>query len=78
MKILKYSFIVLLLVTSYRVLVIESRAEPQDTIRVAIIQGISTLNIKISGPYEVNSADNNAVLYQGRNLKTTVTTYKDG
>ncbi|MGA2774542.1 MAG: SpoIID/LytB domain-containing protein [Candidatus Omnitrophota bacterium] len=78
MKILKHFFLVLVIVNNYGLLVTESKAQPQDTIRVAITQDISTLNIKVSGPYEVTNPDTHEVLYQGRNLKTTVTTYKNG
>lgn len=46
-------------------------------VRVAIIQDTLSLRLKISGFYEVIDSTNNKVLYRGKNLNTTVTTYRD-
>ena len=47
-------------------------------VRVAIMQNINSLNIKISGACEIVDLANMSSLYHGRNLKTTATLYKDG
>jgi stage II sporulation protein D len=47
-------------------------------VRVAIIQDASTLNLAISGFYEVSNPLNGSLLYRGRNLRTTVTAYRGG
>jgi len=53
---------------------------PQSSkyIRVAIVQDAASLSLKISGFYEIIDAHTQKVLYRDRNLKTTVTTYRDG
>jgi stage II sporulation protein D len=38
----------------------------------------ASVSIKIKGFFQVTEASTKKVLYQGRNLKTTLTTYKDG
>jgi len=58
--------------------VINCHAQSAHYIRVAILQDAVSLSLKISGFCEVLDGDTNAVLYRGKNLKTTVTTYKGG
>lgn len=53
-------------------------AGPQDSVRVAIIQEVQSLSLKIKGFYEIRDAEKKKVLYWGRNLKTTVTVYNSG
>ncbi|MCX5702964.1 MAG: SpoIID/LytB domain-containing protein [Candidatus Omnitrophica bacterium] len=48
------------------------------SIRVAIVQDAAALSIKIKGFFEVTEASPKKPLYRGRDLKTTVTAYKDG
>jgi len=47
-------------------------------VRVAIFQDISSLRLKINGPYEIIDSAENKVLNRGRNLNTTVTVYAKG
>lgn len=47
-------------------------------IRVAIIQDTVSFNLGISGFYEITDLSGNKVLSSGRNLKTAVTSYKEG
>ena len=47
-------------------------------IRVAIIQDTASLNLRISGPYEIRDSLSQQVLSRGKNLKTTVAAYKEG
>ena len=56
--------------------ILPAKAEEQF-IRVAIIQNVSSLNIKIPGSYEVTEPGKSGILYLGRNLKTTVTASKE-
>jgi stage II sporulation protein D len=51
--------------------------QPSD-VRVAIIQDVSSLRLKISGPYELIDSSNNKLLSRGNNLNTTVTAYGEG
>jgi len=44
-------------------------------VRVAILQDVSSLRLKIEGPYEIIDSTNNKVLARGKGLNTTVTTY---
>jgi len=55
----------------------ECRAAQSRPIRVAIIKDVTSLRLKIRGSYEIVDSATNKVLYQGRNIKTTVTGYKD-
>jgi len=47
-------------------------------IRVAIIKDASSLRLKIKGSYKITDSATKKVLSQGRNIKTTVTAYKEG
>jgi stage II sporulation protein D len=53
-------------------------AQPPKYIRVAIIQNAESLSLKVSGFYEIADSSGKKVLSRGKNLKTTVTTYKNG
>ena len=56
----------------------DSYAQSGHYIRVAISQDAISLSLKINGFCEVLDGLNEAVLYRGKDLKTTVTTYKGG
>lgn len=77
MKILKLLLLFLLPVTSYQLPVTDLFALPQNEIRVMIIQDVFTLNVKVSGEYEVTAPGEGNILYRGRDLKTTITTHKN-
>ncbi len=47
-------------------------------VRVAIIDDIASIRLKIKGYYEIIDPATGKVLYQGRNIRTTVMGYKDG
>jgi len=49
-----------------------------ENVRVRIIQNTETLALKINGPYEITDSRGKRVLYRGKDIKTTVTTYKGG
>ena len=53
-------------------------AKLSQYIRVAIIQDVASLNLRISGPYEIRDSLSQQVLSRGKNLKTTVAAYKEG
>ncbi len=78
---LKFRFkllFIILLVTSYELLVTNSIAQSSRYIRVAILQGAVSLRLQINGPYEVLDPANNKVLNRGKNLNTTLTSYSTG
>ncbi len=56
----------------------DSYPESGHYVRVAILQDVSSLSLKINGICEVVDEASGALLYRGKNLKTTVTVYKDG
>ena len=77
--------LILLLVTSYllagrqaRLLVTDSFAQSTEYIRVAILQDERSISLKIKGAYEITDMDGREILSAGRNLRSTVTTYKEG
>jgi len=47
-------------------------------VRVAIIQDTKSLDLKVAGSYEITDLSGSKVLSKGKNLKTTLTTYKEG
>lgn len=53
-------------------------AEPPRYIRVAIMQDASTLSLKTKGFFEITDSSEKKILFQGKNLKATVTAYKNG
>ena len=53
-------------------------AQNDKYIRVAIIQDIESLIIKIKGSYEIVDSASGKILYRSKNLKSTVTSYKNG
>jgi stage II sporulation protein D len=67
--------LIIALAISYQSSIINCPASSMHYIRVAIIQDASSLNLKINGFCEVVDANTNKVLYRGKNLKTTITTY---
>lgn len=48
------------------------------TVRVLIIQDAPSLSLKISGDYEIEDSETGKIFGRGRNLKTTLTSYKGG
>ena len=72
------SLFILLLVTGYSLLVTKCIAQPPKYIRVAILEDISSLRLKIKGSYEIIDSASKKVLIRGRNLNTTVTVYDRG
>ncbi len=67
-----------LLVTNYSLLVTNCSAQSSNYIRVAIIQDAESLSLKAGGYYKITDSGRDKVLSRGRNLKTTVTAYKEG
>ena len=53
-------------------------AGTEKYVRVAIIQDAAFLSLKVSGFYEIIDSASKEVLYRDKNLKTTVTAYKNG
>ncbi|MFA5114588.1 MAG: SpoIID/LytB domain-containing protein [Candidatus Omnitrophota bacterium] len=54
------------------------RAETSRQVRVAILKDVSSFRLKVRGSYEVIEPRGGKVLSKGRNIRTTVTVYKDG
>jgi len=74
----RLTLLLTLLVTSYLLLVTNCNAQSAKYIRVAILQDATSLNLKVSGHYEIIDSVTQEFLSSGYNLKTTVTTYKNG
>jgi len=55
-----------------------SFSRPAKYIRVAIIQNAESLNLKVGGFYEISVSGRKKVSARGKNLMTTVTSYKNG
>jgi len=53
-------------------------AQGPGDIRVAIMQDVSSLRLRINGRYEIVDSANNASLSKGKYLNTTVTAFKGG
>ncbi|MFH1641065.1 MAG: SpoIID/LytB domain-containing protein, partial [Candidatus Omnitrophota bacterium] len=53
-------------------------AQTDKFVRVAVVQDASFLSLKINGTYEIIEPNSKEVLYRGKNLRTTVTAYKNG
>jgi len=58
------------------VLLSEAYTQPQNYVRVAILQDARSLAIRVAGFYEILDKDAKNVLSKGRDLKTTVIIYK--
>lgn len=71
MRITQITFLILGILSS------AASAQAVNDVRVAIIQDAASLNVKISGSYEISDAKAK-LLFRGFNLKTTVTSYKGG
>jgi stage II sporulation protein D len=69
---------ILILVVGCGLWTVDARAQSEHYIRVAILQDVASLNLKINGLCEILDGSTHAVLYRGKDLKTTVTTYKSG
>ena len=69
---------ILKLLVIFTALTANSFAQPQKYIRVAVMEDASSLSLKAPGHYEIRDSRTQKVLSRGRNLKTTVTTYKNG
>ncbi|OGX15349.1 MAG: hypothetical protein A2166_04410 [Omnitrophica WOR_2 bacterium RBG_13_41_10] len=76
MKIIFKSIIILFV--SIMFMVVSLSAQNDKYIRVAIIQDIESLIIKIKGSYEITDSASGKILYRSKNLKSTVTSYKNG
>ncbi len=57
---------------------VNSFAQPAGYLRVAIVQDTSSFSLKVDGIYEIIDSLGQKVLSRGKNLKTTVATYKYG
>lgn len=68
----------LCLVSCVLCLLASSQAGEAKFVRVAIIQDASTINIKINGFYELFNSSGSKILSRGKNLKSTIATYKKG
>ena len=55
-----------------------SYAESLRYIRVNVLSDVASLSLRVNGYYEIQDYYSQKVLYRGKNLKTTVTAYKDG
>ena len=75
---IKLTFIFLLILIIPALVVAKASAESHPDVRVAIVQGVETINLKVTGAYEVTNPSKSKVLYQGRILITTVTSYRAG
>jgi stage II sporulation protein D len=73
-----YIFIFLLVFTIPVLIIAKAYAESSPDIRVAIVQDVESINLKVTGAYEVTNPSRSKVLYQGSNLITTVTSYRAG
>lgn len=78
MKMRLKMLLILLLAANCRLAVTGSFAEPVNSVRVAIMQDAQYLNLNVSGHYEITDSTGGKVLYRGKNLRTTVTSYKGG
>ncbi|MBI5145106.1 MAG: hypothetical protein HZA27_02855, partial [Candidatus Omnitrophica bacterium] len=67
---------IIILVTGYWLLVTPGYAQSSKYIRVAIMQDVSSVRLKIDGSYEVSDLGAAKILCRGRNLTTTVTVSK--
>lgn len=52
-------------------------AQPSKYVRVSVVEGNRSLNLKVSGFYKITDSGGN-ILSKGKNLKTTVVAYKEG
>lgn len=69
---------IIILFTSYGLLVTACFAQSPKYIRVLVLQDTSSLALSINGFYEIIDPEMQKFLYQGKHLKTTVTVHKDG
>jgi len=69
---------IILLVIGYWLLVISCSAQSSNYVRVAVLQNVASLRLKINGFYEVIDSVTNKSLYRGNRLNTTVAAYKYG
>lgn len=53
-------------------------AQQPFSVRVAILQNVDSLSLKVSGFYEIKDPVSGRVIAKGKNLKSTVTGYKGG
>jgi len=75
---IKHIFIFLLVFIIPALITAKVYAGSYPDIRVAIVQGVDAINLKVTGAYEVTNQSKSKILYQGNNLITTVTSYKSG
>lgn len=75
---LKLLIILIILITSCQLSGLSCYVLASSYVRVAIIQDVKYLSIKVSGSYEITDSRGKNILSRGKNLRTTVTSYKDG
>ncbi len=73
-----FIMLIIILAVSCQMSAVSSYAQTPRDVRVAIFQDVSSLRLKIKGPYEVIDSTSNKGLSRGRNLNTTVTVYMEG
>lgn len=69
--------LILILAFSFQLLAISYAVLIQRYIRVNILQDTASVRIKVNGSYEIQDLRTKRVLYRGKNLNTTVTSFKD-
>lgn len=69
---------IIILAACFLLFAVGCYAQEHQYIRVSVAQEASSLNLKINGFYEIINSVDRKVLYRGKNLKTTVTVYKNG
>ncbi len=72
------TFVILSLAASLRLSPAACFAEPVNSVRVAIMQDAQYLSLRVNGNYQISDANSGDIFCRGRNLRTTVTSYKDG
>jgi len=70
--------LITILVVSCQLSVVSCFAQSPRHIRVAILENVSSLRLKVRGTYAVIDSATNKVLSQGKNLNTTVAVYSAG
>lgn len=77
--IVKYIVVqILVFVVSCQSSAVNCLASPAQYIRVLILEDSKHFNLKISGSFEIIDANTKKTLYKGKNLNSSVTTFKNG
>jgi len=73
------TFLKLYLLATFCIMPFSGQCSQQPfSVRVAILQNVDSLSLKVGGFYEIRDAASGKILARGKNLKTTVTCYKGG